>query len=416
MLTKSSASTKDDNVFTSNSICTISSGRFDVVRDYLEQFNDLSVLADVVAIAVTSYDSHVLAALADTICYHFKAFRVIGAFDPLCEKLLLRYTAIRALRLPERDLLLSLRALCQLAHVDSQITQLLDYDLSRYDQKIILAGCSPVSDAMIENNLQSDPEDEIERILSSGNNMDHQTMNRVFLKIVSYIDERVSQGSNLPENLSVWLSRLQSFEDRTFRSVLSSWLYTMLASSERFAFSSALPSLVVSGCLTLSLFLQTIQDCMRRLQPDHPTESFHVGIKGLDKILPNDALDGLEYRHAYKLRTQQVAFCQKQDSGLLDLIKEVFELSAVIPEFQSKHESFNILWSNRLLSVLKHFAVVDLQNVSFLLDISRRSLNSVFHTRIVSMLDRLIDPHNALSMLLLPFAKHLYLELLANST
>ena len=53
------------------------------MRSYLERFGDLAILADIVGIAISSLDPGVLAAAADTLNYHSKSFRAIGAFDPL---------------------------------------------------------------------------------------------------------------------------------------------------------------------------------------------------------------------------------------------------------------------------------------------------------------------------------------------
>jgi mediator of RNA polymerase II transcription subunit 12 len=397
MLTMTSAPEKESGIFMAGSACTISSSCFEVVRHYLEQFNDLSILADVVGIAATSFDSHVLSASTDTLCYHVKAFKVIGAFSPLFEKIVMRYTQIRAIRLPERNLLLSISALSHLTHVDSQLTQLLDFDLSRYDQRNSPAVCSPVSDTMIENVTGSDPEDEIERILSSGNSMDQHTMNRVFKKVVSYLDQRSSQGSHPSESVLSWFCRLKSLEENTFHAIVISWLQSVMVDDEPRLLTIALPPLVVSGCLSLSRFADTARDCMRRSQPNHPIESLRVAINGLDQILPGDELSDLQpHSHSYKFRTIQATFCQKQDSGLLDLIKGTFELISAHQESRFKGSLPRVLSDGRLLSVLRHCATVDFQSVSFLLEVSGRIANEASQVGIKSLLDRIMDPLNAL--------------------
>ncbi|KAJ4358537.1 RNA polymerase II mediator complex subunit [Didymosphaeria variabile] len=366
-----SAPTKESSMFMAGSICTISSSCFETVRYYLEQFKDLSILADVVGIAATSFDSHVLSASADTLDYHFKAFKAISAFNPLFEKIVLRYTQIRAMRLPERKLLLSISALTHLTHDDSQLRQLLDYDLNRYDQRNSLAVCSPVSDTMIENVTGSDPEDEIERILSSGNSMDQHMMSRVFKKIVSYLQQRSCQGNYPSDNLLSWFCRLQNLEENTFHAIVASWLHSTLTDDEPHLLAITLPPLVISGCLSLSRFAETIRSCIRHLLPNHPSESLRVAVDGLMTLLPENVLsDLLSHQQAYQFRTKQAAFCQKQDSGLLDLIKEAFELSVINSTSQSVGSLPHVLSDDRLVGVLRHFATVDLQSVSFLLEIS----------------------------------------------
>lgn len=388
-----SAPTKDINIFATGSICTASPSSFEIVRHYLEQFNDLSILADVVGIAATSFDSLVLSASADTLCYHYKAFKAIGAFNPLFEKIVMRYTAIRAMRLPERNLLLSITALSNLTPADPHLVQLLDYDLGRYDQRNSLAVCSPVSDTMIESSSGTDPEDEIERILSSGNSMDHLTMSRVFAKIISYLEQCFCQDGCPTENVLTWFCRLQNLEENTFHTILASWLSSILTNEQSRLLGIALPPLVVSGCFSLPRLTKTVRECMRRLHPNHPSESLRAAVNGLDAILPQEKFEeSLLQQHLYQFRTRQFVFCQKRDSGLLDLIKESFDLIALVPEAQSERSLPRILSSGRLLGVLRHFTMIDLQSVSFLLKIPARSSQPC----VKSLVDRIMDPLNAL--------------------
>ncbi|KAL1613069.1 RNA polymerase II mediator complex subunit [Paraconiothyrium brasiliense] len=387
-----SAPTKESSMFVTGSICTITSSGFETVRHYLEQFKDLSILADVIGITATSFDSHVLSASADTLGYHFKAFKAISAFNPLFEKVVLRYTQIRAMRLPERKLLLSISALTHLSRGDSQLRQLLDYDLSRYDQRNSLAVCSPVSDTMIENVTGSDPEDEIERILSSGNSMDQHTMSRVFKKIVFYLQQRSYQGSYPSDNLLSWFCRLQNLEENTFQAIVASWLHSTLTGNEPRSLAITLPPLVIAGCLSLSRFARLIRDCMRHLLPSHPSESLRAAVDGLMTLLPEKELsDLIPHQQAYQFRTKQTAFCQRPDSGLLDLIKEAFELSVISSTYQSEGSLPQVLSDDRLVCVLRHFATVDLQSIAFLLEMSGRTSDGASQACIKSLLHRITD-------------------------
>lgn len=193
--------TKDASVDVSGAVCTISLSDFHVVRSYLEDFEDHSILADIVGIVATTLDSNVLSAAADTLSYNLETFRAIGAFEPLFEKIAMRYAAIRTVRFPERDLLLSLNDLASTAHADPQLLQLLNYDLSRYDQRNSLAACSPASDSMVDGVTSLDVEDEIERSLSSGTSMDQQMMSRVFEKIAANLEDQLCKNHSPVEKL-----------------------------------------------------------------------------------------------------------------------------------------------------------------------------------------------------------------------
>jgi hypothetical protein len=185
-LTQCSVPTKDMSVEETGAVSLISSYDYHVVRSYLEQCEDLAILADVIGITASSLDVAVLASVADTLHYHMKAFRAIGAFDPLLGRLATRYAAIRTVKFPERELLLSLQNLACTAQPKGQLLQLLSYDLSRLDQKNAVAACSPASDNMGEvmQHTGTCSDDEVERVLSSGTNMDQQMMSRVLRKIM----------------------------------------------------------------------------------------------------------------------------------------------------------------------------------------------------------------------------------------
>lgn len=82
-LTLYSIPTKDSSVEETAAVSLLTPWDFHTVRSYLERFGDLAILADIVGVATTSLDSSVLASAADTINYHARTFRAIGAFDPL---------------------------------------------------------------------------------------------------------------------------------------------------------------------------------------------------------------------------------------------------------------------------------------------------------------------------------------------
>lgn len=386
-------------VSSTSSNCTITRSDFNIIRTYIEKFDDLSILADIIGLATFSYDSHVLSASADALCYHYKVFKAIGAFDSLFDGIASRYINMRTMRLPERGFLLSFGALSRLGHVDGHTMQLLDYDLSRYDQKNSIAACSPASDTIAESIGNMDPADEIERILSSGSSMDPQTMSRVFAKVVSYL-ERGGKGSQSNDNISSWFYRLRSFDEHAFHTIVTSWIGSIMMSHQPHLLSTALPLLVCSGCLTLSGLLATIQECVRRSQQSHPAESFSFAMDGLDRLLPNnEPCDFSCDQYAYQFRTEQGAFCRKEDSGLLGFVKEIFELSTTVDEARCEERFLQILANNRFLDILKHYAIMDSQNLSFLLDISKRVPDGTTCAKISSLLDHLLGPLSSLGTL-----------------
>ncbi|KAJ4287010.1 RNA polymerase II mediator complex subunit [Kalmusia sp. IMI 367209] len=387
--------TKDDTSSMASHNCTMSRFDFDTVRSYVEKFEDLSILADVIALATSSNDPHVLSACTDALCYHYKDFVAIGAFDPVFQGIVAKYQDIRAMRLPERELVLSLSVASRLVQVDSQLTRRLASDLSRYEQKNSPAACSPASDTMVDNVNFLDPSDDIERILSSGNSMDQRTMERVFVKVTA----QLGKGSRSNENISNWFHRLRNFERNTFDAILTEWLCSVLANHSDDLLNDALPLLIASGSLTLFKYLETIKGCMRRLRPRNHAACCSVAVAGLISILPYyDTCEPPQDQYAYHLRTEQAVFYQTEDCSLLGLIKETFELFFALQEEQNDPRFSRVIFHDRLLSTLRHYAIINPQNLSFLLESSKRAQGGLNSTHVGALLDRLLDPSGSFDL------------------
>jgi mediator of RNA polymerase II transcription subunit 12 len=321
--------TKDPSMEEAAAVSRLSIYDYHTIRSYLEQCDDLAILADVVGIAASSLDSAVLASIADTLHYHLKAFRAIGAFDPLFGRVAMRYAAIRTVRFPERELLLSLQNLARVVQPDGQLLQVLSYDLSRLDHKNSIAACSPASDNMGEvmQHTVTHSDDEIERILSSGTSMDQQMMARVLRKIICNLEEHISKGYLQLENHPTWFWRLRSFDEPTFDGVLHDWLSSCLVGSHVRTLRVAVPPLVASGCMTLSSFLDVLRTYVAKSKSGQFTDSSVTALEGLRLLLHSDIIP--EYclpQDAYRYRLEQYKLCFASDARIADCIGEVAEL------------------------------------------------------------------------------------------
>jgi mediator of RNA polymerase II transcription subunit 12 len=382
----------------SGPVCRISSLQFQAVRTYLEHFDDLAILADVIGVVATSFDSSVLCAAADTLHHNYVAFRAIGAFEALFDRIAMRYTGIRTVQFPERELLHSLIDLSRTAQADSELMQLLSYDMSRYDQKNTLAVCSPVSDTMIEGGAPLDVEDEIERILQSGTSMDQQMMSRVFGKIVTYLDRQLCKGKPYAESFAPWIYRLRSFEESTFDSILSSWLRTLMITYQPQLLNTAVPLLVASGSLTLAQFLATVRECTQGRDLSQLSQSYRIANDGLERILPCTPLFGAcPQQDLYRYRLEQYKFCRQRNGGLLDLVRDVIELHSLLPNLERPNQPPYVVSDERLLDVVRHLAIVDVQNLSTLTAFRPQGPSMVTYAISKVVFDLLLDPIQHLS-------------------
>ncbi|KAI4675485.1 uncharacterized protein J4E88_007518 [Alternaria novae-zelandiae] len=348
--------TKDSSVEETAAVSLLTPWDFHTVRSYLERFGDLAILADIVGVATTSLDSSVLASAADTINYHARTFRAIGAFDPLFARIATRYAALRTVRLPDRELLLSLASLARTAQADGQLPQLLNYDLSQLNQRNSLVACSPASDNMGEvMQTGSSSNDEIERILSSGTSMDQQMMGRVLRKIVSNLEEHLAKGSFHLNNHHAWFHRLRCFDEPTFDMVVNEWLLLSLMAQRTDTLRVALPTLVGSGCIPLASFLDSLRTCIAKFKTNPSEGGLQTALKGMIITLPSDALvQSCSPQDAYRYRLEQRKLCLETEGCFTQCVSEVIGLASTITSQKAQGQVTEFLRSKPMLHVLKH--------------------------------------------------------------
>jgi mediator of RNA polymerase II transcription subunit 12 len=379
-------------------VSTISVSDFYAIRSYIEDVGDISILADIVGIVSTSMDYAVLAALADTLHYHYKSLSAIGALKPLFQKVISRYTSLRNLRFPDREYVLSLLDLARTAKADSQLVQLLQDDLIRCDQRSAIAACSPVSDNMGEaahTGLEGD--DEIDRILSSGTSMDQQIMSRVFSKISSRLERQVSKGSTSPDSCASWFHRLRSFEDKAFDKLVSEWISSLLMNLQGKVMLAALPPLVTSGCFTFSQFVELSRRSIESRKASSDDGVVRMCVEALNALLPSDNLNRLCPSYdAYRYRLQQRKFCQESNGEVLAFIREAIGTCASQSSGIDAQIS-GLIASNRLRSIIRYFAIYDRKSLDEVFGIESSSAEAV-SSCMKSLLDGLLDPSGSLCL------------------
>lgn len=291
-----------------------------------------------------------------------KSFRAIGAFDPLFGRVAMRYAAIRTIRFPEREFLLSLQNLTRTVQPDGQLLQLLCYDLSRLDQKNSMAACSPASDNMGEvmQHTGTYSDDEIERILSSGTSMDQQMMARVLRKIIRNLQDHIGKGYLQFDSYPAWFWRLRSFDEPTFDTVLHEWLDSSLTGHQMYTLQIAVPSLVASGCMTLSNLLDTLRASIAPSKRGQLAEPSVTATEGLRMLLPSGDLNGsCSLQDAYRYRLEQHKLCFDTDTRIIQCIGDVAELVTSLPSPKMQQDLSIMLSSQSVLSVVRQHIVSD---------------------------------------------------------
>ncbi|KAK4993023.1 RNA polymerase II mediator complex subunit [Elasticomyces elasticus] len=353
---------KEDSTNARDGSTAITVDLFCALRDVLEQTEDYTVLSDLLRVAVSSNDPRVLASVCDTLNYRAEIFAAVTDLRLVFENVYYRHRILRQQQPLVREFLVSLASLASRMANTEEVTKAIASDLSVCEQQNALAVCSPASDNMMASNYPELFDDEdIDRILASGTNMDEQTMARVF----SLITERLSKVSVIVDDSSAsrcasWLSQLRSFDNVTFDRLVQSLLSVLLASGRNREFlQRVMQSLVSAGSITLAFFLEAAISRTgesKRKQPD--LAPIAAGII-LENVLPAKAHStGLTSWLEYHLRTEQQVFCETRMTELLRLVKVTLTLPSASLR-QGSTKACTLLADTRLLALMRRFAIAN---------------------------------------------------------
>jgi mediator of RNA polymerase II transcription subunit 12 len=401
-------------------ISTLTAADVYSIRELVEKLGDFSILADILGMVVNSCELSILAAVADTLHYHYKTFVAIGAFKSLFQRLASRYALLRTERPPERELFLSLADLSRTAKADPQMLHLLRYDLGRCEPKNSLAACSPASDNMTDilQTTKMDTDDEINHILSSGTNMDEQIIARVFMKITSQLEEHVKKDQTRSNTFATWFYRLRSFDEKTFERLMNEYLMNLLTTHQGRILLATLPTLIAAGCTTLVGFAELSKLCIMSVNPVEGNSAAKMSLVALNALLPNEELNwfcqipvGLSDRShssyltlrqdAYRYRLCQQKFCADRPEEMLEHICRTIEScsSHVSTDLQAHFTS--LLSSDRLLGVLRQLAVHEFHAFAVAFQFRSDAGSDHATSAVKTLLNSLLDPENSLGTFIL---------------
>ncbi|KAJ5299417.1 hypothetical protein N7476_010974 [Penicillium atrosanguineum] len=243
------------------SVSALTPDEFYSVRDILETFGDISMLADVLKCASSSDDSTVLASVADTTNCQFDSLSVIGATTDLFRKLVDAYAGLKRFSTPSLDLMFSLIELGLRIPNELNTVSILRQDLSRMENKSMMAASSPVSDHMPDAFVDTDPlfREKLDHLLLSGNVMDEPTLDSIFNTLTKHLESDDGKAKLSANDTCRYLAQLRSFQPKHFDGILARWVCGHLRSPDRTILLRMLPPLIGVGCVTIRSFLSLVQ-------------------------------------------------------------------------------------------------------------------------------------------------------------
>lgn len=230
---------------------------FYTVREVLESFGDISMLADVLKISSTCRNSIVLASVADTTNCHFYSLCAIGATTDLFRKLIDAYAGIKRIGMLSLDMIFSLIELGLRIPSELNTVSILRQDLSRMENKSIIAASSPISDHIPDGFGEVDPlfREKLDQLFQSGTIMDEPSLDAIFNTLTKHLESQDGHANLSANDTCRYLAQLRSFHPKHFDSILARWVCGHLRSPERSTLLRILPPLIGVGCVTIRAFL-----------------------------------------------------------------------------------------------------------------------------------------------------------------
>lgn len=222
---------------------------FCVLRDVLESATDVPGLSQLVDAVMSSDEPALLATATDTVTMHVASFAALGQLQHLADRIIERYRALRSQQPLDRVLILALAALAKRLDDSAALTNLLAHDLAICEQQDSLAVCSPASDSMIGMHASSlDTADDIDAVFASGNVMDDQLLQRVFLRILQRASKPHPAGQGPSSKLVGWLHQLR-LVSTSFNQLVSNYLRSAFkGAGDNLSPVGAITALAAAGC------------------------------------------------------------------------------------------------------------------------------------------------------------------------
>ena len=369
---------------------SITLDQYHQIQLVLERMDDFVIIADVLKILSDSTDDLILAAITDTINHHFDTLTAIGAVENLFQALWQQYQAIHSCIRVEKYFIESLIDLGRRLPKATQQVRFLEKRLVLYEQTILAAACSPISDHMAEALQSADSTfpDEIDQLMASGTSMDKPILSQVFQAITKRLELSWQEPTEPSVNFAQFLVRLRSFDPRTFDSLITEWLGNIISSTTRPSLGTILPPLICTHALTLDLVLTQAVALLQGTR--NSGRLAEVAIDTLDLLTLTDLgyPPPIAYR-LYRFRVQQQLIMTASASSILLLVHAA--LTAYVGEDSPSVKARYFIAGPAFRTLIQNLLLQDGRNLSEIS--SAFDTNSSIH-QIQVAVDGIIYPSN----------------------
>lgn len=297
------------------------------IREFLEDIGDFAILADVLHCMTDSEDDTTLAAVADTVSYHFNVFAAIGAHASLFHDVFQQYEVIRQQKNVGLALLESLIDLGKCIPKAAREVKHLKQQALPCQQSSSVTAFSPISDTMAEalQSAESTFAEDIEQVFASGSSMDRQTLGQLFSTITKRLEASWSNQDPAQAGFCEFLTRLRRFGSKDFDGFYADWIRQTLSTAARPGLNEVFLPLICNGCLTLARVLDLAARALEICDPIVAPAGLALDvIEMLSLISTNKALT-----------KDQVRGCQLEQQRQLMTSVEIPSLSSTVRSLRS---------------------------------------------------------------------------------
>ena len=300
--------------------------QFYIVRRILEDFEDFSILADVLNILADEVQGPILTAVTDTVNHYFDIFNAIGAADDIFRRLYHQVEESHGPEVIDRALLESLIDLaCRLPDTAQEVHRLRN-DLLALVPRLSAVAFSPISDNMVEAVQSAEPTfaDDMDQMLAGGTSMDKQTLTRVFSTVIGHLETSFEESSQLGIRFSQLLARLRRFGPKTFDALLKDWLQQWLCSDLQTERWTILSPMICSKVVSLKVVLDSTAHLLNGT--GHRDSRSTLALEILDMVISASSgrMPIVGYR-GYRLLDQLHHLVRRSSASITALVSVVVE-------------------------------------------------------------------------------------------
>ncbi|PNS19658.1 Mediator of RNA polymerase II transcription subunit 12 [Sphaceloma murrayae] len=292
---------------------------FLVLRTIVEGVANYGSLYQLLCTAIPGANMQDAANYAATVERHKDTFSAMGVVREL---VMLLHRVHARLRLTNQLNKFFILSLLNLSSVLSRETSVLKQDLALCEQQYAAAVCSPASDSMISTQSgHIGCDEDIDRILASGNMMDEQLLARLFSAIVERTVKWTVSGTTSLSKPCRWFASLRMFDTSTFDRHMNNLLGKLVANAGTDQVRAILIALTTSGCLDPTEALNAFVKRLDLLESSSAPQLARFSAGTLQTFLP---LTDLEHQRSqseiYRFQIIQMAVCRQHTKTMLRFV------------------------------------------------------------------------------------------------